>query len=162
MVKISSKSVNKQPNYRYPKKILKFGKTNEKQSFFQACKLKMTKQTHFSQAVFGHFEKILKPGNKKSQNKLSKSFKTQEFSIQNSFFLLKVLNLIDLAEKLAQTEAKLNLMSKFKEFFGGKFVNSRSFQKNLWNIKKNFRNFQKTHSKNSHAFLPKVKVLLAS
>ena len=117
MVKISSKSVNKQPNYRYPKKILKFGKTNEKQSFFQACKLKMTKETHFSQAVFGHFEKILKPGNKKSQNKLSKSFKTQEFSIQNSFFLLKVLNLIDLAEKLAQTEAKLNLMSKFKEFF---------------------------------------------
>ena len=73
MVKISSKSVNKQPNYRYPKKFLKFGKTNEKWSFFQACKLKMTKETHFSQAVFGHFEKILKPGNKKSQNKLSKS-----------------------------------------------------------------------------------------
>ena len=88
--------------------------------------------------------------------------KLKNFPSRIHFFLSKVLNLIDLAEKLAQTEAKLNLMSKFKEFFGGKFVNSRSFQKNLRNIKKNFRNFQKTHSKNSHAFLPKVKVLLAS
>ena len=69
--------------------------------------------------------------------------KLKNFPSRIHFFLLKVLNLIDLAEKLAQTEAKPKLKEEIQRNFWGKLVNSRSFLKNLRSLKKNFRNFQK-------------------
>ena len=85
--------------------------------FFQVFTLKLTKETHFSQAVFGHFKKNSSLKQKSPKTSVNYS-KLNNFPSRIHFFLLKVLNLIDFAEKLAQTEAKLNLMRIFREILG--------------------------------------------